>query len=235
MSCAGQVQQAVRLAESITETSERILALALVGQVEQAVALAQKIVDPNEQVEILDRVAFKLAEADQFEQATHIAQLTTDSDDRREALISVVYGMIEDRSYPSYNLIRNHKETARALSKWGGSLTQVGSTKAQILFEQTALLIQMIYHPKAQKMATSAFANTLVKAERFSDAFSVLGSQSFDEFLETLAGWAIAFEQVRSGLAPAVLEEAIGVLGWVHPYWHNINQSLASTKSAMEA
>jgi hypothetical protein len=101
-------------------------------------------------------------------------------------------------------------------------LTRAGNIKEQVLFEQTALLIRMIYHPDVQQMAVRTFATALAKAGRFSDALSVLGSLSFDEFLETLAGWTVAFEQVQPGSAPTALAEAIRVMGWRHPDWRNI-------------
>jgi hypothetical protein len=57
-------------------------------------------------------------------------------------------------------------------------------------------------------------------------ALGALGPCELDGFLQHVARWAPAFEEIRPGLSISVINAAMGIIGWVRPDWRRMHESL---------
>jgi hypothetical protein len=98
-------------------------------------------------------------------------------------------------------------------------------------FEAAQAIVSALPDPLAREQALADLAGLLAESGQFARALALLGSRRVDEFLQLLAGWTPAIarsDQAGSGLAGAVLVEAVAVAGWTSPNWQAVNDRLAS-------
>lgn len=83
-----------------------------------------------------------------------------------------------------------------------------------------------------REAALNKLATTLAGVKRFTKALSVLELKDRpNQFLENLAVWVPAFENVERQLAATILKESTRIFGWMYPYWQEIYTQLYSSKN----
>ncbi len=144
-------------------------------------------------------------------------QIHPDQQDQADTLFNAVWRLGQD--------LQDDWERGRVLLVLAEALA-----KGERLEEakKAALLIQA---PLQRSEALTDLAAAYARAHQFSEALTALGTRELDDFLQSLAEWAEAFEQVEPAFSVAVLREASEVAGWVRPDWWQIHELLRTVDS----
>ena len=99
------------------------------------------------------------------------------------------------------------------------------------MFEQAKQVAQSIEGTDQQAAALRAIMPALAHAQRFGGvfgAFAALGlSDPIYYYIQQVAGWSAAFEDLAAGTTVRVLHEVTRIVGWVHPGWREIHAILS--------
>jgi hypothetical protein len=149
--------------------------------------------------------------------AVALIQIQPDRQDEADTLFNAVWGLVEN--------LQDEWERGRVLLVLAEALAKVERLEEA---EKAVLLIQ---NPIQRSGSLADLAAAYARAHRFSDALTALGTRELEYFLQSLAEWAEAFEQVEPGMSVAVLREASEVAGWVRPEWRQIHELLRTMES----
>jgi tetratricopeptide (TPR) repeat protein len=215
--------EAEEIARSIESNLHWVRAL---GELAKVLAQAG---DENRANALFDETEEGARSIEDYEEPEEVARSIEDYSERRRALIEVAKVLAQARRY------EKAQEVALSIHD--------DYYQSKALIEVTKALVQAGRYEKAQEVARSMEDNeerqkalievtkALVQAGRFNYALALLDFREINEFVQTLARWALSFEQLEGGLSVTVLCEATSVARWLSPYWRKIHRVLSTSVS----
>lgn len=215
-----------------------VAALAEAGRFDKAVGVARTIQFDRHLADALCFFAAALAQAGDkqaeavFDEAEKLARSIKDGKHRAEAicLLAACLARVGDsRADAIFDAAETEALSlpidlfrAPVLRNLVAEMVQAGR------FDKARRVIRTIQDNKHRAEALYNLAAALAQAGSFAEALTALGPCELDKFLQALAEWAPAFEQIEPGLSVAVLQEATSVAGWVRPDWHKVHELLSN-------
>jgi hypothetical protein len=231
---AARFDEAMAVTRAVQDAAARALALsalaaalaqaseARAGSVfDEAGVAARALQNDWERALALRALAVALARAGRFDEAA--AHMIQDDWEHARALRELAVALARagrfDQAEAVARAIQSDASRALALRDLAAALAQAGDERASRMFDEVEAVtgaIQTIF-------ALGALTPARAQAGLFAQAFSALGERQADTFLEAIARWSPAFEQVKPGLSVAILREVTRIIGWVRPDWRKIH------------
>lgn len=238
---AAQYDQARQIISTITydtakAAAQRDLAEALCAskQYAQAREVVDAITADDAKAEAMRELTQALAQARLYDQAQQMADAIA-VDEAKARAVSALAGAFAragqyDRARQLVDAIKSPSLMAKALSALAGVLIETGQLElASAVFEQAQQATEAITDILSRADARRHLATILAQAGRYKDALFIMGNDSLDIYIGSLARWAPFFEQTERGLSLRVLLEATQVAAWQRKDWQAIYRLLTTS------